>query len=184
MTFLVANNVVASWPPERWPTGTPHARANKTYKVTKVDYRLNKKQAQVRKFVESQDFINIFCFHTLTTVRTYCQTFIVFSSDISPKEWRCEKGVSYWHYIFYSSEVWQSTVWLPSLNPICHGPLGRDRFTPFSKSIPYNIFTSSPTELGWGWSLVWVVTIIFSWQKTPYSTNSCPTQLLSHYIWL
>ena len=27
MLFLVATNVVASWPPERRPTGTPHARA-------------------------------------------------------------------------------------------------------------------------------------------------------------
>ena len=27
-TFIVATNVVASRPPERWPTGTPHARAN------------------------------------------------------------------------------------------------------------------------------------------------------------
>ena len=27
MSFLVATNVVASWPPERRPTGTPHARA-------------------------------------------------------------------------------------------------------------------------------------------------------------
>ena len=28
MSFLVATNIVASWPPERRPTGTPHARAN------------------------------------------------------------------------------------------------------------------------------------------------------------
>ena len=28
MPFLVATNVVASRPPERRPTGTPHARAN------------------------------------------------------------------------------------------------------------------------------------------------------------
>ena len=28
MSFLVATNVVASRPPERRPTGTPHARAN------------------------------------------------------------------------------------------------------------------------------------------------------------
>ena len=28
MLFLVATNVVASRPPERRPTGTPHARAN------------------------------------------------------------------------------------------------------------------------------------------------------------
>ena len=27
MSFLVATNVVASWPPEPQPTGTPHARA-------------------------------------------------------------------------------------------------------------------------------------------------------------
>ena len=29
MSFLVATNAVASQPPERRPTGTPHARANK-----------------------------------------------------------------------------------------------------------------------------------------------------------
>ena len=28
MTFIVATNVVASGPPERRPTGMPHARAN------------------------------------------------------------------------------------------------------------------------------------------------------------
>ena len=28
MTFIEATNVVASRPPERRPTGTPHARAN------------------------------------------------------------------------------------------------------------------------------------------------------------
>ena len=28
MTFLVATNVIDSRPPERRPTGTPHARAN------------------------------------------------------------------------------------------------------------------------------------------------------------
>ena len=33
MTFIVATNVIASRPPERRPTGTPHARANKTNKV-------------------------------------------------------------------------------------------------------------------------------------------------------
>ena len=26
--FIVATNVIASWPPERRPTGTPHTRAN------------------------------------------------------------------------------------------------------------------------------------------------------------
>ena len=29
MTFIVATNIVASRPPERRPTGTPSARANK-----------------------------------------------------------------------------------------------------------------------------------------------------------
>ena len=29
MTFIMATNVVASRPPERRPTGTPHARANR-----------------------------------------------------------------------------------------------------------------------------------------------------------
>ena len=28
MMFIVATNVVTSRPPERWPTGTPHACAN------------------------------------------------------------------------------------------------------------------------------------------------------------
>ena len=28
MTFIVATNVIASRPPERRPTGTPHAHAN------------------------------------------------------------------------------------------------------------------------------------------------------------
>ena len=28
MSFLVATNVIASRPPERRPTGTPHGRAN------------------------------------------------------------------------------------------------------------------------------------------------------------
>ena len=28
MTIIVATNVIASRPPERWPTGMPHARAN------------------------------------------------------------------------------------------------------------------------------------------------------------
>ena len=31
MTFIVATNVIASRPPERRPTGTPHARANWKY---------------------------------------------------------------------------------------------------------------------------------------------------------
>ena len=35
MTFIVATNVVASRPPERRPTGTPHARAN--YKILQND---------------------------------------------------------------------------------------------------------------------------------------------------
>ena len=35
MTFIVATNVVASRPPERRPTGMPHARA-------KIDKKLNK----------------------------------------------------------------------------------------------------------------------------------------------
>ena len=29
MTFIVATNVIASRPPKRRPTGTPHARANR-----------------------------------------------------------------------------------------------------------------------------------------------------------
>ena len=35
MSFLVATNVVASRPPERWPTGTPQARANFLMAYTK-----------------------------------------------------------------------------------------------------------------------------------------------------
>ena len=34
MTFIVATNVIASRPPERRPTGTPHARANWNWVVT------------------------------------------------------------------------------------------------------------------------------------------------------
>ena len=38
MTFIVATNVIASRPPERRPTGTPHARAKKgrTHKHTNL----------------------------------------------------------------------------------------------------------------------------------------------------
>ena len=38
MTFIVATNVVASRPPERQPTGTPHACANMktTYRIKKM----------------------------------------------------------------------------------------------------------------------------------------------------
>ena len=35
MTFIVATNVIASRPPERRPTGTPHARAKKEKKKKK-----------------------------------------------------------------------------------------------------------------------------------------------------
>ena len=35
MMFLLATNVVASRPPKRRPTGTPHARANERYKQRK-----------------------------------------------------------------------------------------------------------------------------------------------------
>ena len=41
MSFLVATNAVASRPPERRPTGTPHARANTlnyTYTDTRYQY--------------------------------------------------------------------------------------------------------------------------------------------------
>ena len=34
MTFIVATNVIASRPPERRPTGTPHARAKIKQKDT------------------------------------------------------------------------------------------------------------------------------------------------------
>ena len=36
MSFLVATNVVASRPPERRPTGTPHARAKSQLHVNKI----------------------------------------------------------------------------------------------------------------------------------------------------
>ena len=39
MTFIVATNVVASRPPERRPTGTPHARAKiKKKQLPKISY--------------------------------------------------------------------------------------------------------------------------------------------------
>ena len=37
MLFLVATNVVASRPPERRPTGTPHARAKTSNYITSND---------------------------------------------------------------------------------------------------------------------------------------------------
>ena len=33
MSFLVATNVIASWPPKRWPTGMPHARAKIAFHI-------------------------------------------------------------------------------------------------------------------------------------------------------
>ena len=33
MMFIVATNVIASRPPERRPTGTPHARANFLWRI-------------------------------------------------------------------------------------------------------------------------------------------------------
>ena len=45
MTFIVATNVVASRPPERRPTGTPHARAKNTirnmYSPEELDIIIN-----------------------------------------------------------------------------------------------------------------------------------------------
>ena len=46
MMFIVATNVIASRPPERRPTGTPHARANKkrlSYSERKLVGEKNKK---------------------------------------------------------------------------------------------------------------------------------------------
>ena len=46
MTFIVATNVIASRPPERRPTRTPHARANKkrlSYSERKLVGEKNKK---------------------------------------------------------------------------------------------------------------------------------------------
>ena len=40
MTILVAINVIASRPPERRPTGTPHARANLRCMIRVVRYLL------------------------------------------------------------------------------------------------------------------------------------------------
>ena len=40
MSFIVATNVVASWPPERRLTGTPHARANFSYQFMYVANRI------------------------------------------------------------------------------------------------------------------------------------------------
>ena len=39
MMFIVATNVVASWPPENRPTGTPHARANKVDKIATNNHK-------------------------------------------------------------------------------------------------------------------------------------------------
>ena len=40
MTFIVATNVIASRPPERRPTGTPHIRANSTTVLVEPDQNL------------------------------------------------------------------------------------------------------------------------------------------------
>ena len=47
MLFLVATNVVASRPPERQPTGTPHARAKITDLAENVRVEGPEKQAIV-----------------------------------------------------------------------------------------------------------------------------------------
>ena len=39
MLFIVATNVIASRPPERRPTGMPHARANKDNLKNEVDLK-------------------------------------------------------------------------------------------------------------------------------------------------
>ena len=38
MMFIVATNVIASRPPERRPTGTPHARANNDNKNPRLNF--------------------------------------------------------------------------------------------------------------------------------------------------
>ena len=48
MSFLVITNVVASRPPERQPTGTLTARANRRYKPV---FRINKVKKHDAKFV-------------------------------------------------------------------------------------------------------------------------------------
>ena len=40
MTFIVATNIIASWPPERQPTGTPHTRAKIPKHTYEKVYRL------------------------------------------------------------------------------------------------------------------------------------------------
>ena len=37
MMFIVATNVIASRPPERRPTGTPHARAKRQTSLIRLD---------------------------------------------------------------------------------------------------------------------------------------------------
>ena len=47
MTFIVATNVIASWLPERQPTGTPNARANTMNQGTLQDLHGTLKGAQM-----------------------------------------------------------------------------------------------------------------------------------------
>ena len=57
MMFIVATNVVASRPPERRPTGTPHARANYG---NFIDSRYAK--SQIFKTLKSKILLKLFRF--------------------------------------------------------------------------------------------------------------------------
>ena len=48
MLFLVATNVVASRPPERRPTGTPHARAKIHINISKIKSTNQKLDQQIK----------------------------------------------------------------------------------------------------------------------------------------
>ena len=55
MTFIVATNVIASRPPERPPTGTPHAHANIRMRSKFIHVLTTKAWAQVELLANTKD---------------------------------------------------------------------------------------------------------------------------------
>ena len=63
MSFLVATNVVASRPPERRPTGTPHARAKRFFskhilgsKILGSKLSFGSEKIMVQKYFDARKF--------------------------------------------------------------------------------------------------------------------------------
>ena len=55
MSFIVATNGAASQPPECWPTGTPHARANNNSNINNIINNKNNKNLQDNKYTYSNN---------------------------------------------------------------------------------------------------------------------------------